>query len=122
MADGLGEAKPEGDFELPGIGDRDDSPPDPGLGVGYGGEDLDDVSPPVFHDGALPVGYEFDSLVPHLGVGDGGADGPDLAPLFDFESALDDHNDPSNHVHGHGHEAAHDDPGDDHHGALDFDL
>jgi hypothetical protein len=114
MADGLGGATPEGDFELPGDGDRDDSPPDPGLAVGFSGEDLDDVSPPVFHDGALPVGYEFDSLVPHLGA--------DVAPLFEFDAAPDVHDDPSHHVHGDGHEAGHDDPGDDHHGGLEIDL
>jgi hypothetical protein len=122
MADGPGGAEPEGDFELPGGVNRDDSPPDPGLGVGYSGEDLDDVSPPVFHDGALPVGYEFDSLVPHLGVDSGGGDGPDVAPLFEFDTALDLHDDPANHLHGDGHDAGHDDPGDDHHGALEFDL
>ena len=67
MADGLAEAQPEGEFTLPGDVDRGETTPDPGLAVGFSGEDLDDVSPPVLHDGALPVGYEFDSLLPHLG-------------------------------------------------------
>jgi hypothetical protein len=69
MADRLGEPGPEDEFEsLPGLG-REDAPPDAGLAVGFSGEDLDDVSPPVFHDGGLPVGFELDSPLPHLDLG-----------------------------------------------------
>ena len=62
MADGLDEIEPGDDTSLPLAFERDDDLPDPGFGVGYGGEDLDDVSPPVFHDGGLPVGFEVDSF------------------------------------------------------------
>jgi hypothetical protein len=69
MADGLDEIEPDHDSSLPLAFDRDDDLPEPGLAVGYGGEDLDDVSPPVFHDGELPVGFEVDSPLPHLDLG-----------------------------------------------------
>ncbi len=55
------------------------------FGVGYTGDDIDDISPPEMHLGEVPVGFEVDSLVPHFGSGlDGGLD-PEPAPLFEFE-------------------------------------
>jgi hypothetical protein len=69
VADGLDEIEPGDDASLPIAFQRDDGLTDPGLAVGFGGEDLDDVSPPVFHDGGLPVGFEVDSPVPHLEPG-----------------------------------------------------
>jgi hypothetical protein len=32
--------------------------PDPGIGVGYRDDDVDDLAPPEVHDGHLPVGFE----------------------------------------------------------------
>jgi hypothetical protein len=118
MADSLGGPGTDDDNESPRDLERDDTPPDPGLAVGFSGEDLDDVSPPVFHDGALPVGFELDSPLPHLGIGDGGGDGPNVAPLFEFGDVSDSHHDPSDLVHGH--DPGHDDPGDDHDGGFEL--
>lgn len=71
------------------------------FGVGYTGDDIDDVSPPEMHLGEVPVGFEVDSLVPHLGSGlDGGLD-PEPAPLFEFEDLFDAGHDPAGHVHPH---------------------
>jgi hypothetical protein len=87
---------------------------DPGssFGVGYTGDDIDDVSPPEMHLGEVPVGFEVDSLLPHLGSSlDGGLD-PEPAPLFEFGDLLDAEHDPAGHVHPHVDHGHGDDDGD----------
>jgi hypothetical protein len=89
--------------------------PGSAFGVGYGGEDIDDVSPPEMHLGEVPVGFEVDSLIPHFGSGlDGGVD-PEPAPLFEFEDVFDSGRDHAGHPHphvDHGHDGHFGDLGD----------
>lgn len=85
--------------------------PDPGFGVGYSNDDLDDISAPAVHEGELPVGFE-------LPLDEAGL----LESGHDFTHDLPDpeaHSLESQEIPAHGHPDPHEDV---HHDHPDVDL
>jgi len=85
-----------------GFGLRDVSVADPGFGVGYTNDDVDDLSPPEVDEGELPVGFELPLdeaglLEPEHELTGPGAHGVGAHELS--EDALPTHDEAPHHEH-----------------------